>query len=124
MIVRFLSKGGGVSLGQAGRGGTIHNHSNEYQTVSNIVKQLGGYNISVWFTRMDNYSKMAMLSGIAPPVLMMGSRIVDRKTSTLNWTSVELSRECRILSCLPKPSFADMVCRVGDMSATCLWSCR
>jgi hypothetical protein len=35
----------------------------------------------------------------------------------------ELSRECLILSCLPKPSFADMACRVGDMSATCLWSC-
>jgi hypothetical protein len=34
-----------------------------------------------------------------------------------------LSRECLNLSCLPKPSFADMVCRVGDMSATCLWSC-
>ena len=35
-----------------------------------------------------------------------------------------LSRECLNLSCLPKPSFADMACRVGDMSATCLWSCR
>jgi len=34
-----------------------------------------------------------------------------------------LSRECLILSCLPKPSFADMSCRVGNMSATCLWSC-
>jgi len=22
------------------------------------------------------------------------------------------------------PSFADMACRVGDMLATCLWSCR
>ena len=33
-----------------------------------------------------------------------------------------LSRECLNLSCLPKPSFADidMACRVGDMSATCL----
>jgi hypothetical protein len=30
-----------------------------------------------------------------------------------------LSRECLNLSCLPKPSFADMACRVGDMSATC-----
>ena len=39
----------------------------------------------------------------------------------------KLSRECLYLSCLPKPSFADMACRVGvgDMSATCLWSwCR
>ena len=35
-----------------------------------------------------------------------------------------LSRECLHLSCLPEPSFADMACRVGDMSATCLWSCR
>ena len=35
-----------------------------------------------------------------------------------------LSRECLNLSCLPKPSFADMACRVGDMSATCLCSCR
>jgi hypothetical protein len=35
-----------------------------------------------------------------------------------------LSRECLNLKCLPKPSFADMACRVGDMSATCLWSCR
>ena len=35
-----------------------------------------------------------------------------------------LSRECLNLKCLPKPSFADMVCRVGDMSATCLRSCR
>ena len=34
-----------------------------------------------------------------------------------------LSRECLNLSCLPKPSFADMLCRVGDMSATCLRSC-
>jgi hypothetical protein len=41
---------------------------------------------------MDDYSKMAMLSGIVPPILMMGSRIVDRKPSTLNWTSVELLR--------------------------------
>ena len=36
----------------------------------------------------------------------------------------QLSRECLNLKCLPKPSFADMACRVGDMSATCLWSCR
>ena len=30
-----------------------------------------------------------------------------------------LSRECLNLSCLPKPSFADMACRrhVGDMSS-------
>ena len=35
-----------------------------------------------------------------------------------------LSRECLNLKCLPKPSFADMACRVGDMSATCLRSCR
>jgi hypothetical protein len=27
-----------------------------------------------------------------------------------------LSRECLYLKCLPKPSFADMTCRVGDMS--------
>ena len=27
-----------------------------------------------------------------------------------------LSRECLNLKCLPKPSFADMACRVGDMS--------
>ena len=33
---------------------------------------------------------------------------------------LSLSRECLNLSCLPKPSFADMACRVGDMSATCL----
>ena len=94
MIVCLLSKGGEVRLGQAGWGGTIHNHSNKYQTVSNMLKQLGGggYNISVWFTGMDDYSKMAMLSGIVPPILMMGSRIVDRKPSTLNWTSVELLR--------------------------------
>ena len=30
-----------------------------------------------------------------------------------------LSRECLFLSCLPKPSFADMECHDGDMSATC-----
>jgi hypothetical protein len=41
---------------------------------------------------MDDYSKMAMLSGIVPPVLMMGSQIVDRKPSTLNWTSVDSVR--------------------------------
>ena len=35
-----------------------------------------------------------------------------------------LSRECRFVLCLPEPSFADMVCRVGNMLATCLWSCR
>ena len=35
----------------------------------------------------------------------------------LLWQCNLLSRECRILSCLPKPSFADMACRVGDMSA-------
>ena len=28
-----------------------------------------------------------------------------------------LSRECRFVKCLPKPSFADMVCRVGNMSS-------
>ena len=28
------------------------------------------------------------------------------------------------LTCLPKPSFADMACHVGDMSVTCLRSCR
>ena len=39
-------------------------------------------------------------------------------------TTDSLSRECLNLSCLPKPSFADMLCRVGDMSATCLRSCR
>ena len=50
-----------------------------------MLKQLGGgFNISVWFTGMDDYSKMAMLSGIVPPILMMGSRIVDRQPSTLN----------------------------------------
>ena len=27
-----------------------------------------------------------------------------------------LSRECLFVSCRPEPSFADMVCRVGDMS--------
>ena len=35
-----------------------------------------------------------------------------------------LSRECLHLSCLPEPSFADMACRVGDMSETCLCPCR
>ena len=35
-----------------------------------------------------------------------------------------LSRECLNLSCLLKPSVADRVCCVGNMSATCLWSCR
>ena len=53
---------------------------------------VGWYYISVWFTGMDDYSKMAMLSGIVPPVLMMGSQIVDRKPSTLNWTSVDSVR--------------------------------
>ena len=38
--------------------------------------------------------------------------------------ALDLSRECLILSCLPTPSFADVSCRVGDMSETCLWSCR
>ena len=32
----------------------------------------------------------------------------------------QLSRECLLLKCLPKPSFADMSC----VAATCLWSCR
>ena len=30
--------------------------------------------------------------------------------------NLAVSRECLILSCLPKPSFADMACHVGDMS--------
>ena len=57
-----------------------------------MLKHLGGgYNISVWFTGMDDYSKMAMLSGIVPPILMMGSRIVDRQPRTLNWTYANIS---------------------------------
>jgi ABC-type transport system involved in cytochrome c biogenesis permease component len=36
---------------------------------------------------MDDYSKMAMLWVIVP-VLIMGSQIVDRRPSNLNWTSV------------------------------------
>ena len=35
-----------------------------------------------------------------------------------------LSKECLILSCLPKPSFADMACPVSDVLATYLWSCQ
>ena len=38
--------------------------------------------------------------------------------SILSWSdSSKLSRECLNLSCFPKPSFADMLCRVGDMSS-------
>jgi hypothetical protein len=66
----FVSKGGGVSLGQAGRG---RDYTQSLKRISDCVKHVeaigGGYNISVWFTGMDDYSKMAMLSGIVPPIL-------------------------------------------------------
>jgi len=60
MIVCLLSKGGEVRLGQAGRGGTIHNHSNKYQTVSNMLKQWGGYLYFGVVTRMDDDSKLVV----------------------------------------------------------------
>jgi len=55
--------------------------------------------------------------------------MVESLESALAWIKCQvigpgLSRECLHLSCLPKPSFADMACRVSDMSATCLHSCR
>ena len=46
---------------------------------------------------------------------MVGMLIKLQKTG---YGAAMLSRECLNLSCLPKPSFADMACRVGDMSAT------
>ena len=49
----------------------------------------------------------------------MGMKAWQLKDNRIDW----LSRECLFVSCLHEPSFADMVCRVGDMSATCLWSC-
>ena len=39
-------------------------------------------------------------------------------TGPIEFSFCVLSRECCFMSCLPKPLFADMVCRVGDMSAT------
>ena len=87
-------KQGRKSQPRPGRTGMAYTQS--LKRISDCVKHVeaigGGYNISVWYTAMDDYSKMAMLSGIVPPILMMGSRIVDRKPSTLNWTSVELLR--------------------------------
>jgi hypothetical protein len=46
--------------------------------------------------------------------------IASRLIGMLQTESQSLSRECLILSCLPKPSFADMACCVGGMPATSL----
>jgi len=65
-----------------------------------------------------------MLDGTAREQWDMIDVKVHSDSTHTDLQGLTLSRECLILSCLPKPSFADMACRVGDMSATCLWSCR
>lgn len=86
-------KQGRKSQPRPGRTGMAYTQS--LKRISDCVKHVeaigGGYNISVWFTGMDDYSKMAMLSGIVPPILMMGSRIVDRQPCILNWAPVNIS---------------------------------
>ena len=64
-------KQGRESQPRPGRTGMAYTQS--LKRISDCVKHVeaigGGYNISVWFTGMDDYSKMAMLSGIVPPIL-------------------------------------------------------
>ena len=81
MIVCLLSEGGGVRLGQAGRGGIKHNHSNKYQTVSNMLKQWGG----VLIFRCGHRNGRLFETGS-----VQDRRSVDRRSSNLNWTSVEI----------------------------------
>ena len=53
-----------------------------------MLEQLCGVYISVCFTGMDDYSKLAMLSGIGPPILRWVRESWTGSRAILNWTCV------------------------------------
>ena len=53
----------------------------------------------------------------------MSSNLVSTINIIKEYVSM-LSRECLFVSCRPEPSFADMVCHVGNMLPTFLCRCN
>jgi hypothetical protein len=115
--------GGSTNRGDGKKSTTTIRHQKTTAT-NNIDDQL-----SVQTTKQDELNNYMTLMIDAAHSKSMGDLdklrnvIKERKERIENDAITDHNTKISLL-CLPKPSFADMPCRVGDMLATCLRSCR